>query len=171
MPRPEVDAQLIRIEELISEIDAQVPTNGYSNVQFRADLAGLLVVAMAATYENCVKEILVSYASNHNPKFGAFAQRNYVKLNSRIRVSDLKGYCELFDPEVCAKFKLSLSNKKKKILEKTNVNIETSYEQILNWRHDFAHAGVRNTTIEEASRTHLFGKRIIYLFDSAFCEG
>lgn len=168
MPRPDVDAQLSRIDSLVLEINSQVPTSGYANVQFRADLAGLLVVAMAATYENCVKEILFSFASRNHPNFGAFTQRQYEKLNSKIRVNDLKKYCELFDPAICAKFKTSLSDKKSKLMDRANVNIETSYEQILNWRHDFAHTGARSTTIEEATKMHRYGKRIIYLFDQAF---
>lgn len=56
------------------------------------------------------------------------------------------------------------------LLDRKGVNIETSYEQILDWRHDFAHARGRNTTIEEAVKTHTSGKRVLYLFDDAFTD-
>jgi hypothetical protein len=167
MSRADLDVHFSKIDELIEEIDGIVPPSSYREIQFRSDLAGLLVVAIAATYETCVKEILFEYANRHHISFGNFAMRNYAKLNSRVQVRDLEKYCKLYDPSLCLKFKTSLSKKKNEILERVGKNIETSYEQILTWRHDFAHARIRNTTIEEAASTHKFGKRILYIFDSA----
>lgn len=51
MPRSDLDVHFVRIDDMVSEIDELVPPD--SSAQFRADLAGLLVVAMAATYETC----------------------------------------------------------------------------------------------------------------------
>lgn len=163
MPRADLDAHFSKIDALIAEIDGLVPSTSYRSVQFRADLAGLLVVAMAATYETCVKEVLFEYANRHHIAFGGYAFRNYEKLNSRVLVKDLKKYCELFDPVIQARFKTRLTAKKKTLLDRVGKNIETSYEQILSWRHDFAHAGIRQTTIEEAAATHRIGKRILYM--------
>lgn len=169
MPRADLDAHFSKIDALIVEIDALVPAgNGYQAVSFRADLAGLLVVAIAATYETCVKEILFTYANGRHIDFGAFASRNYDRLNSRVKIQDLEGYCELFDPAIKKRFQARLSARKASILKRTKENIGTSYSQILLWRHDFAHAWNKNTTIEEAARTHRFGKRVIYTFDDAF---
>lgn len=168
MLRADLDLHLSKIDELIDEINEIVPSTSYKTVQFRADLAGLLVVAMAATYETCIKEILCEYASKQHISFGNFAMRHYEKLNSRIRVKDLEGYCKLYDPSLHRKFKYLISHRKKNILERVGKNIETSYDQILDWRHAFAHARVRNTTIEEAIETHRVGKRIIYIFSETF---
>lgn len=168
MSRADLDAHFAKIEELIVEIDDLVPSSSYRSVQFRADLAGLLVVAMAATYESCVKDVLYAYASRQHVAFGDYAQRSYEKLNSRIAVRDLKKYCEIFDPAICNRFRSRLAERKSLILARAGKNIETSYEQVLSWRHDFAHARIRNTTIEEAAATHRVGKRILYIFDDAF---
>ena len=113
MPRADLDRHFGKIDELIAEINEIVPSSSYRAVQFRADLAGLLVVAMAATYETCVKEILFEYANKKHADFGGFAMRNYEKLNSRINVKDLKRYCEMFDPTICSRFKYDLTMKKK----------------------------------------------------------
>lgn len=166
MPRADLDVHFSKIDELIEEIDGIVPPSSYREVQFRSDLAGLLVVAMAATYETCIKEILFEHANQHHVSFGNFVSRNYAKLNSRVQIRDLEKYCKLYDPSLCVKFKAALSNKKRAILDRVGINIEASYEQILTWRHDFAHARIRNTTIEEAAFTHRFGKRVIYIFDA-----
>ena len=168
MPRADLDVHFSKIDSLVAEIDGLVPSSTYRAVQFRADLAGLLVVAMAATYESCVKEILYDFANRHHVIFGGFALRNYEKLNSRIQVKDLKQYCKLFDPTIEARFKSDLAGRKSAILGRIGKNLETSYEQILSWRHDFAHAGIRHTTIEEAAFTHRVGKRVLYIFDDAF---
>lgn len=169
MPRCDLDTHFRNIDSLISEINHIVPNGaGPRQTSFRSDLAGLLVVAVAATYETCVKEVLGSYAASRHVDFGSFAVRNYGKLNSRVRVSDLLTYCELFDPAIKKRFKERLSKRKAALLNRTKDNIEVSYEQILTWRHDFAHAWNKNTTIEEATRTHLAGKRVLYVFDDAF---
>jgi hypothetical protein len=165
MQRIDLDIHLKRIDDLVEEMNVVVPpSTNYQSVKFRADLAGLLVVAIAATYENCVKEILYSYTGRQHIAFESYARRKYNKINSRISVGDLKSYCELLDPVLKKRFQDELAARKKAVLERTGGNIETLYGQLLEWRHEFAHTGVRNTTLEEAARAHLFGKRVIYVF-------
>lgn len=115
-----------------------------------------------------MKETLINYASRHHVAFGNFAQNNYSKINSRIKINDLKGYARLFGGNIDLDFKIKLSEKKSKTSNRLGINIENRFEQMLDWRHDFAHAWKTNTTIEEALRTHRFGKRILYAFDEAF---
>ncbi len=167
MARSDIDQILIRVEDLAKEIERFVP-DGSKNIQFRADLAGLLVVAIAASYESCVKETLMNFASRHHEKFGLFAQNHFKKLNSRISLSDLSGYASTFDSSVHSRYESLLKARKNRIDKKIGRNITSAYKQILSWRHDFAHAGIRNTTVEEALTTHMLAKRILYIFDEAF---
>lgn len=165
MQRSDLDIHLKRIDDLVAEMnDVVPPSTSYKSIKFRADLAGLLVVAIAATYENCVKEVLYSYTGRQHAAFESYARRKYNKINSRISVSDLKSYCELLDPALKRQFQEGLAVRKKAVLERTGGSIDSSYTQLLEWRHEFAHTGVRNTTLEEAARAHLFGKRVIYVF-------
>lgn len=168
MARADLTVHFDRIERLVNEMDAFVPKDYKGVTEFRADLAGLLVVSIAASYESCVKETLVNYASNCHTLFGQFTANNFEKLNSKIAVSDLNRYTKLFDTGINKKFKSNLSRRKERIDKRIGRNIESSYEQILSWRHDFAHAGLRNTTIEEALITHRLAKRVLYAFDEAF---
>lgn len=168
MLRSELEPQFSRIDDLIQEMNVVVPpTTAYQNVKFRADLAGLLVVAIAATSESCVKEILFYWTGRQHSSFEGYARRKYNKINSRISVGDLKSYCDLLDPLRKAEFQKKLAERKKAILNRTGYNIETMYSQLLDWRHEFAHTGARNTTLEEAAKAHLFGKRVIYVFAEA----
>jgi len=170
MTRSDLDVHFRKIDDLVFEINRHVPpgSGAYDAIQFRSDLAGLLVVSMAATYETCVKQVLCEHASGHHANFGQFAQRNFEKLNSRIAVRDLEKYCKLFDPGIHRAFRSKLQSRRKKIFDRTGKNVEGCYEQILTWRHDFAHSRARNTTIEEAAATHKVGKRMLYIFDEVF---
>lgn len=168
MPRVDLDGQLERIDELIAETKKFVPASAIGAGQFRADLAGLLVVSIAATYESCVKDVLVAYAHRQHVNFGSYTSVQYAKLNSRVSVGDLHAYANTFDPGVGLKFKETLSKKRAALNLRAGRDIEVAYGQILRWRHAFAHSGARNTTIEEAETTHRFAKRVIYCFGSAF---
>lgn len=162
-----MDEILGRIDVLGKHIGDFVPANPNA-LEFRADLAGLMVVAIAAAYESCVKETLTRFADRKHESFGLFAQNNYSKLNSRISLADLYGYARLFGNEIHNKFGELLEIRRNKLEVRIGRNITASYKQILSWRHDFAHAGVRNTTVEEAIATHHLAKRVLYAFDDAF---
>lgn len=154
------DSLALEIKEFVSE-DAKT-------IGFRADLAGLLVVSMAASYEACVKETLMSYAARHHAQFGNYAQNQFAKLNSRISMNELNGYARTFDSKVHRRFTELISHRKGRMKTKIGRDFTDAYAQILSWRHDFAHAGIRNTTISEALLTHRLAKRVLLAFDDAF---
>lgn len=167
MARSDMDEILRRSTSLGDEIKEFVSYDPKS-IQFRADLAGLLVVAMAASYETCVKETLVGFATKTHSEFGNFIQNHYEKLNSRISLSDLFKYTKTFDARINARFRTLINSRKDRLLSKTGIDFTASYQKILDWRHAFAHTGARNTTVEEALQTHLYAKRVPYLFHEAF---
>lgn len=168
MPRADLDVHFARIDGLVQEIGQFVPKDTTKTIQFRADLAGLLVVTIAATYESCVKDTLFYFANRHHSSFGSYVFNNYRRLNSRINLDDLNRYCKLFGDNVHKRFRQILTQRSGKLLDRIGKDIGKSYSQILDWRHDFAHEGKRNTTIEEAIVTHKLAKRVLYAFDDAF---
>ena len=168
MSRLDLNSNFNRIKTLVSEIEQFAPVDDMRMISFRGDLAGLLVVLIVATYENCVKDTLVSYAYRYNDKFGEFTSNNFDKLNSRIAVGDLYSYAKVFGNSTHQSFKQLLSSRKKRIQNFTGQNVEKSYESLLGWRHNFAHTGNKTTTVEEAVRTHQFAKHVLYSFDDAF---
>lgn len=167
MSRSELDVIFDRVEALQKEISLHVAKTP-ATIEFRADLAGLIVVAIAASYESCVKAVLIGYAARHNPEFETFVAYHFQKLNSRVRPSDLYKYARTCSNDVHRKFGELIIDRRKRINTRIGKNIFDAYEQVLSWRHDFAHEGVRNTTIEEAMATHRLAKRVLYAFDEAF---
>jgi hypothetical protein len=165
--RNDLDETLRRIDALASEIEAFVPANQLTN-GFRADLAGLLVVAIAASYETCVKLVLTTFAERHHLNFGLFTRNHFGKLNSRINLSDLDRYAAEFGPAIQSCFGAKRKARRLALEARIGRDIDQAYKQILRWRHSFAHAGARNTTVEEVMQTHLLAKRVLYTFSQAF---
>ena len=64
--------------------------------------------------------------------------------------------------------KILSKEKKDRILRLTNKNIEENYKLILKWRHAYAHAGIKNTTIKEAIQAHRLAKHVVICFYDAF---
>lgn len=168
MSRRELDRHLSKIDVLAEQISKHVPAQKIECQELRADLAGLLVVTIAATYESCVKETMINFALSHHVAFGDYAQNHYSRINSKIKVNDLHRYAKLFGPRVANRFIQILDDKKKSISQRLGINIVNRFELILDWRHDFAHAWVTKTTVEEAMKTHRYAKRVLYAFDKAF---
>lgn len=168
MPKSNLLEITRRIDDLASEMEKFVPIGMKGTDSFRADLAGLLVVTIAACYEDCVKATLVGHAAKRHVDFEEFTERNFSRLSSRVKVNDLHRYARLFGDAAEERFKHRLRAKKDKLSRRTGINIEKRYEQILNWRHDYAHGGKKNTTISEALEFHVYGIRVLYCFDEAF---
>lgn len=167
MARSEILGILQSIENLGLEIENFVPQTT-STIGFRADLAGLLVVSIAASYETCVKETINNYAARHHVAFSNYTQNQYSRINSRISLNDLYLYTKTFDNSVHQKFSQLIVSRKSRMNRLFGKDPTQSYKQLLSWRHDFAHAGIRNTTVEEAIATHRIAKYVLYSFNEAF---
>ena len=168
MSLSDLEVHLNRVDSIVTKINNFVPENKIGTTEFRADLAGLLVVAMVASYESCVKEVLWQYASTKHSDFATFTNNNFDKLNSKIAINDLHKYAKLFNNAINENFKKILNERKEQILKDSKKDIKCEYQQILKWRHDFAHAGKHNTTINEAITFHNHGKEVLFCFARAF---
>ncbi|MHA7002703.1 HEPN domain-containing protein [Aeromonas schubertii] len=167
MATSEIPVLLQKGFNLANAIGHHVPNTTHT-VELRADLAGLLVVSIAASYESCVKEILYNYSSSHNEKFAFFIENNFKKLNSKINISDLNQYAKMFDPAIHAKFEKELKRNRERVQKFSGKDIVGSYSTLLSWRHSFAHSAERKTTIEEALKTHRLAKIVIQTYNKAF---
>ena len=163
----DVDAHFVWIKRIIKEIDTYVPESVVGTEAFRSDLAGLLCVTIAAAYENSAKDSMIRCAATRHLDFEFFVSKNFDRLNSRVRVHDLKKYASLFSQDGGSSFSLALKQRKARILGSSRVNCEASFEQLLDWRHGYAHSGQLNTTISEVVKSHRAAKHILYAFEQA----
>lgn len=170
MNRTDLLEHFSTVHRIVAEADRFVPTKNRGVAEFRAEIGGLLTVVVASCFENAVKSILIDYSSRHHFHFGSFIERSYSKLNSRVSINDLNKYCGLAGISVQADFKARLTARKRRYLKFSHVEIAKSYEQILAWRHSYAHSGKKETSIEEAYRTYREAIGVIISFQEAFEE-
>ena len=100
-----------RVNDLASEMERFVPIVMKGTDGFPAELAGLLVVTIAAYYEGCVKSTLVEHAAKRHVDFEEFTERYFSRLNSRVTVNDLHRYARLFGGTSEDRFKKMLRSK------------------------------------------------------------
>jgi hypothetical protein len=169
LTRASIDQIFQNVDILIHDLDKFVRTGANTEVQkFRYNLAGLLVVTMVASFENSVKHVIINYAHSRNKDFGSFSERHFGKINGKVRIDDLKKYCLLFGEDRKDNFVRILESRRKKIRERARLDINASYDQIIDRRHSFAHTWAVSLTIEEAICQYRAAKRVIYAFGEAF---
>lgn len=162
--------QFSRIESIAQQINNYVPEDKRGTDEFRADLAGFLVVTIASSYENCIKSTMVDFAATKHKSFEYFTERKFDKLNSKISYSDLYRYSKLFGTQIEENFKTTIKARQERIEKYTGFNIKAGYEQQLRWRHAYAHAGKRETTIKEALKFHRYARWTVITFAESFLK-
>lgn len=176
MLQVDVIAELSGFTELARAIDQQAPADGVvgssliGKIELRAQLSGLALIFVTSSWERCVRNILVEHADTIAADFSSYINRRFNRMNSRIRLPDLYKYTEEFDPSLKKKLKEKIQLRKNKIEKRTGINIIERYDNILEWRHDFAHENRMNTTIEEIKKDYNFANRVIYCFNEVFEE-
>ncbi|ELW85350.1 MULTISPECIES: HEPN domain-containing protein [Acinetobacter] len=156
--------ELAYVDKLVTDFDRIAPSSNLANTPIRADLAGLLLVAICAIYENLVKQIMIEHADSVHTDFSHFIEKNYKKLNSKIQRKDLCNYLKLFSPSKELVFTQEMQ-RYQKMMNGRHPN--EKYSQLLEWRHAYAHSKNHVTTIEEAYKHHRIGKLVIYAFNKA----
>ena len=170
--RQEIEPYLQRIDHLAHNIQENFPdTLDPTTLEFRTELTGLLLVSIVANYENCIKKVLSTFASNHSSQFEKYVNKKYEKLNSQIRQDDLGRYYKHFEPNNSnKKFSTILKEYDASIKQSSNKSIIEQYGNILEQRHIFAHSGQTSTTLEEVIPAHQLAKNVICVFYDVFLD-
>ncbi|MHA7594330.1 HEPN domain-containing protein [Pantoea sp. XAF26B01_ASV70] len=144
------------------QLDKLAPINDPSKSEERKKFAIFYVVCVAATYENCIREILYEYSDFYHKKFSFQVEKKYERLNSKIKYNDLKSIIASFDGN--ARW---FEGKCSKIGRQLSKDLLKAYDQTLEWRHSAAHANKYPTSLEEIYRNHSVVKYVIYAFEEA----
>lgn len=156
--------ELSYIDHLVKEFNRVAPATNSVNDVLRAELSGLLLVAICAVYENVIKKIMIEYADSVHGDFSYYIEKNYKKLNSKISKEDLCKYLKLFSNAKAKNFTNEMLAVQTKL---GGIHPNEKYSPLLDWRHAYAHSKTPQTTIEEAYKHHRYSKHIIYAFNRA----
>ena len=129
--------------------------------------AGFVCVISVATYEMAIKDILVDFCTKNNPLFGNFFASKFSKINGNIEIDKIKGnFLEHFGRKYKKNFGDMLNHEKNMLLKIIHKDIEVSYQNIITWRHHFAHSATFKTpmtaTLADVCDDYEAGKNVIH---------
>lgn len=155
------DELIVHLNPVVSPITDQFIASRY---------VGFVSVAAATVYELAIKEIFCSFGQQKHKVLGTFTAKYFDRINGRIKYKALhEEYVALFGEKYVRRFKNSVVAKDKEILRQRGRSILTSYQNIITWRHQFAHEGQVPTyaTYAEAVEAYEIGKEMIHCLASS----
>lgn len=130
---------------------------------------GFVAVAAVTVYELSIKDIFFDFGQRKHRVLGNFTQKYFDRLNGQISIDRLKEYAKGFDKKYESQFKKKLEITEEEWLRKEGVSVKTSYSNVLQCRHKFAHLGEisQTNTFAEITRAYQIGKEVIRCLDES----
>ena len=153
-------------DDVIQHLNTIVPSLNDDFLKSR--YAGFVAVAAVTVYELAIKEIFNSFSFKKHKVLGCFVQSYFDRINGRIKTKILKkDYLPRFGEKYVTRFKRNLEKREKDILRTDGISILSAYNNIIQWRHNFAHEGQIPTTatFDEVIKSYHYGKEIIHILN------
>jgi len=146
-------------DDLLTHLNSVVPTIKDSFILSR--YTGFVSISAVTVYELAIKEIFIDFAKRKHKIFGNFTEISLGRINGRIKISDLKKeFITKFGDKYVKKFEKALTNNQS-LLNNQNLDIQVSYNNLLNCRHSFVHKNIVTMTYSEVIIAYNFGKEVI----------
>lgn len=126
-------------DDLISHLETTVPAAD----QFgRARFSGYVTVSAVTVLELSVKEIFCEFSQRRHVTLGFFVAAFFERINGRVRIKDIRAdYLKPFGGPYLRRFDRHLAFASRRALLTEKADIQTSYENLVTWRNEFAHEG------------------------------
>jgi len=125
---------------------------------------GFVAIAAVTVYELAIKEIFLEFSSQKHKVFANFTEMYFYRINGRIKTKTIQeDYLVRFGDKYVKRFKNKINKAEKEILRRLGISILSSYNNVIEWRNQFAHQGVVPSfvTYNEVNRSYQAGKEII----------
>lgn len=125
---------------------------------------GFAATNAVTMYELAIKRLLIRYCSNQHPLLGNVAENIFSKVNGRIKIDDIKkNFLSKIDHTLSLKFEARLKEWEQAMLASSGKSIKSSYDNIIQWRHEFVHNGhpPANATLQETIDAYYAGKCVV----------
>lgn len=149
-------------DDLITHLDVVIKS--VTDPFLSSRYVGFVAIVAVTVYELAIKEIFYEFSNNKHKVLGNFAKIFFDRINGRIKTSIIKkDYLPRYGDKYVNKFKNKLEKMEKEILTTKRISISSSYNNIIEWRNQFAHEGVIPSTVSyiEAIKAYNAGKEIV----------
>ncbi len=153
----------ILADDLITHLDSVVGNIQDPFIQSR--YIGFVAVSATTVYELAIREIFVEFANKKHKVFGEYAGSHFKKLNGRIKTRDLRRtHVPRFGQKYVRRYERHVQNAEAQNLRANGVSILSSYNNLIEWRNQFAHQGAIPTTptYAETIKAYEHGKEIVH---------
>lgn len=155
-------------DDLIVHLDSII--GGVSDPFISSRYVGFVAIAGTTVYELAIKEIFLEFSARKHKVFGNFASRFFERLNGRIKTREIReNYLPMFGDRYIKRYKKLENQVENQFLRNNGVSVLSSYNNIIEWRNQFAHQGQIPTTpsYHEVTSAYQVGKEIIHCLDRA----
>ena len=149
------DDVITHLDEVIGSLDDEFISSRY---------IGLVAIAAVTVYELSIKDIFCEFGEAKNKVFGNFTRSHFERINGRIKTRIIKNeYIKRFGDKYVKRFSRKIEAIEKSYLRTHNISIRSSYNNIIEWRNQFAHAGTLPMTVtyQEVIDSYEYGKLVI----------
>jgi hypothetical protein len=125
---------------------------------------GFYSVSAAAVVELALKEIIISFATSENPIFGGYVEAKYEKINGRVKLPHIaEDHLGPLGDKYQKRFERLLGRVERIELRRGRYSVKSSYANLLNCRHKFAHEGSipAYSTYDEVKKGFEAGKIVL----------
>jgi hypothetical protein len=155
-------------DDVVTHLNSLVtPT---SNPLVTVKYTGFIAVAGVCVYEMAIKDIFTTFATKKHPVLGSVTRDLFERINGRVTYKVVKDeYVCRFGEKYQKRFTTRIHNCSANFLAASGRDIVTSYNNLIVWRNEFAHAGrvPVTATFPEAIRAYEDGKEVIRCLNEA----
>nr|WP_321513592.1 HEPN domain-containing protein [uncultured Pseudodesulfovibrio sp.] len=141
--------------------------NNLTDDILKARYAGFASVAGCGVYELSIKSLLLRFAKTRDRIFFNYVEKKFDRINARIKLQDLKrDYLQRFGTKYVTNFTDLIHFEEEQQIKNNRISITSSYSNIIQWRHNFAHEGKtpQYASFNEVIDSYNAGKTILDCF-------
>jgi hypothetical protein len=149
-------------DDMIAHLDTIIGTVADPFVSSR--YVGFVAVTAVTVYELAIKDIFINFGAKKHKVLGAYTQSNFDRINGRVKLSNIRDdYVKKFGDKYLQRFNRKLEKLERETLQNDRVSLKATYNNIVVWRNEFAHAGQIPSfaTYQEVTKGYQIGKRLL----------
>ena len=149
-------------DDVITHLNSIVPT--ITDPFLTSRYIGFVSIAAVTVYELAIKDIFIEFGTKKHKVLGNFTYAYFDRINGRIKTKIIKDeYIKKFGAKYVNKYKININKIENDNLRDHGISVLSSYNNVVEWRNQFAHEGNFLTTVtyNEIVDSYEAGKKVI----------